>query len=500
MNLSKSKYCNALQCKKSLWLNKYKPLDPESPILKKKEPIFENGKKVGELAKGLFGDYEDVQYNKNLNVMIEKTKELMQDEPNIITEASFTFDNNFCSVDILKNDLDGVEIYEVKSSKEIKDIYYEDVAFQYYVLSCLDLNVKKVCIVHINKEYIRGKDLEIDKFFKIEDVTDIAKEKWNQTRINIELIKKYMKEHGCDNEPIKKIGMHCSNPYPCDFWEYCTKDLPENNVFDIMHMHDSTKFKKYYDGKILFEDLRGKGFGKLTDRQQQQINCQLDGSEIIKKKEIKEFLDELEYPLSFLDYETIWPPIPVLEGTKPYQQVPFQYSLHIRQDKDSPLDHKQFLAEGIGENMIREFAENLMKSLPKKGSIIVYNKKFECERNKEIGLMLDLEDEMEEINCRIKDIMEPFENRYYYTKEMKGSHSLKYVLPALYPDDPDLNYDNLQLIHHGGEAPYAFETLNEKTLGEQKRIKKALYDYCRLDTLALFKIYKKLKEVIGEEK
>ena len=162
MNLSKSKYCKCIQCEKILWLEKHHPeyaKDDEN-----KPPVFETGRKVGELAKGLLGDYKDIPHDENLSVMIEKTKKLMQDKPNIITEASFSYDNNFCSVDILKNDLNGVEIYEVKSSTEVKDIHKDDVAYQYFVLSNLGLNVKKVCIVHLNsKTYTRRKELDINQ-------------------------------------------------------------------------------------------------------------------------------------------------------------------------------------------------------------------------------------------------------------------------------------------------------------------------------------------------
>ena len=143
VNLSKSKYCKCVQCLKILWLKRYKP---EVATPSEKDAVFENGKKVGELAKGLFGKYEDVEYNDNLNIMINKTNELLKNKPNIITEASFIYDNNFCSVDILKNDVDGVEIYEVKSASKMYDIYIDDASYQYYILSNLGYNVKKVSI------------------------------------------------------------------------------------------------------------------------------------------------------------------------------------------------------------------------------------------------------------------------------------------------------------------------------------------------------------------
>ena len=179
VNLSKSKYCQCVQCEKILWLNKYKP---NAAVSADNESILETGKQVGELAKGLFGDYEDIPFDENFDERIEKTNKLLQVKPSIITEASFAYDNNFCSVDILKNDSDGVEIYEVKSSTKIKDINIDDVSYQYFVLSNLGLYVKKVSIVYINKEYIRDEELDINQLFAIEDVTTLAQEKQEEIK------------------------------------------------------------------------------------------------------------------------------------------------------------------------------------------------------------------------------------------------------------------------------------------------------------------------------
>ena len=149
------------------------------------------------------------------------------------------------------------------------------------------------------------------------------------------------------------------------------------------------------------------------------------------------------------------------------------------------------------ENLIRNFAESMINNLPEDGSVIVYNKSFEASRNKELGEMYpDLKEEMERINGNIVDLMIPFRNRDYYKKEMEGSYSIKYVLPALYPDDPELDYINLPLIHNGGEASEAFLSLKDKTLDEQEEIREGLLEYCKLDTYAMVKIWEKFKEVI----
>ena len=494
--LSKSKYCKCVQCEKILWLKKYKP---EVAVESEKDAVFENGNKVGQLAKGLFGKYEDVEYNENLNIMIEKTNELLKNKPNIITEASFNYNNNFCSVDILKNDVDGVEIYEVKSSTKIHATFLEDVSYQYYVLDSLGLNVKKACLIYINNtDYIRGEELELDKLFKVEDLTNIAISKKTEIETNIKEFNNFMEEHNKDNEPNIDIGIKCTEPYMCDFWKYCTRNLPKTNVFDIGGMHKTKKFEKYYEGKISFEDLQ---FEELNPKYLEQINFELNNLKPkIDKEAIKEILDSLKYPLYFLDYETYQTAIPEIVGTKAYQQLPFQYSLHIIREEGAPVEHKEFLAEIDDKDFIKHFAESLIKDISENGSVIIYSKSFEPARNREIARMYpDLKDELERINSNMVDFMEPFQQRKYYMKEMYGSASIKAVLPALYPDDFELDYHNLPVVHNGGEASKAFLSLKGKSDEEQKNIRHGLLVYCELDTFAMVKIFEKFNEIIGGE-
>lgn len=491
--LSKSKYCKLVQCPKILWMNKYKS-DVAVPTAR--EAVLANGTAVGELARNLFGDYTNIEFNTDLNIMVEDTKKMLKSKPNIITEASFNYDNNFCSVDILKNNLDGVEIYEVKSSTDVHDIYLDDASYQYFVLSNLGLNVKKVCIVYINKQYVRDKELEIEKLFNIQDITDIAKLKQDEIKKTIEMANKYMDEYNGDNEPNTDIGMHCFNPYKCEFWEYCTRNLPKPNVFDIGGgMHTSKKFEKYYEGKISFRDLQNEN---LNPKFLEQIDFELNNLKPkIEKEAIKGLMDSLKYPLYFIDYETYQLAIPEVEGTKPYQQLPFQYSLHIIKEKGASLQHKEFLAEIDDQNYIRHFAESMIKNMPENGSVIIYNKAFEPVRNNEIARMYpDLKDELERINSNIIDFMEPFKQRKYYTKEMHGSASIKAVLPALYPNDPELDYHNLPVVHNGGEASEAFLSLRNMSKEEQKEIRHGLLVYCELDTYAMVKIWEKLNEIV----
>ena len=447
MNMSKSKYCRGIQCEKILWLEKNRP----DLIGKKDESRMKTGQNVGEIAKGIFGDYTDIAYDKDMAKRVEMTKDALDDGSEIITEASFLFDDNFCSVDILKNLSDGVEIYEVKSSTEIKDVYLDDISYQYFVLEKCNLNVKKAAIVYINNEYIRGDELDLNQLFRIEDITDIARQKQDEIKSNIDAIRDFMQNHGPLSEPSSEIDMHCFNPYECEFWDYCTRDLPKPNVFDIHGMWKSKKIEKYHEGKVSFEDLKNE---KLNPKYLQQIDFEINGREPkINMQAICDVLDSLKYPLYFIDYETCQHAIPEFPKTKPYQQIPFQYSLHIIRNEGGPLEHREFLADENDENMIRTFAESMIGDMDGDGSVIVYNKAFESSRNREIGEMYpEYKSEMERFNSNIVDLMVPFKSRDYYTKEMKGSYSIKYVLPALYPDDYDLEYHALPVVHNGGEA------------------------------------------------
>lgn len=490
--LSKSKYCKAKQCQKILWLDRYKQ---EVKVQTLKEMIFKNGTMVGELARELFGKYVNIEFNSDLSKMIEDTKEELKNGSNIITEASFEYNHNFCSIDILKNTEAGLEIYEVKSSTDIHEIYFDDVAYQYYVLSNLGYVINRVSIVYINNKYVRQGELELDKLFNIEDITEIAIWKQEEIKDKIDKINEYMNKYDETNEPKELIGMQCTKPYSCEYWEYCTKDLPKPNVFDIKGgMHTDKKFEKYYEGKISFADLQNED---LKESYLEQIDFEINNREPkIEVEPIRELINSLKYPLYFIDFETFQTPIPEYDGTRPYQQLPFQYSLHIIEKDGKEIQHKEFLAEIEDKDLLRHFAENMIKDISQNGSVIVYNKAFEYTRIKELAqLFPDLKDQLLRINDNMVDFMPPFKNREIYMKEMQGSASIKKVLPALYPDDPELNYYNLQVVHNGEEASNTFLSLKEKSKEEQEILRKGLLEYCKLDTYAMVKIWEKLKEI-----
>ena len=488
MNLSKSRYCRGLQCKKMLWLEKYKPnemteIDNSS--------VLEQGNAVHEVARYLFGNHINIEYTDNLNEMIKDTYRTIESyEDIVITEASFNYDNNFCSVDILKKSKDNYEIYEVKSSTGLKDVYINDASYQYYVLTSLGFKVTKCSVVTINHNYERIGHIELNKLFTVNDITSTVIDLQPSVLENIKKINEYTSDELEQNEDI---DVHCYDPYPCPFFNYCTRNLPRPNVFNITRELGSTAMKLYKQGYVSFEDLLN---AKIRDRYRMRIEFDLyNKPDFIDKKNIKEFLDTLSYPLYFLDFETYQMPIPLYDYVHPYEQVPFQYSLHYYEKENGKLKHTEYL--GIpGTDPRRLLAEQLVMDIPKDTCTLAYNMRFEKSVIRRLAeIYPDLSNHLMNIHDNIKDLEDPFRKGYYYTQNMDGSSSIKKVLPSLFPGDPSLDYHNLDLIHNGTEAMGSFRAMENMTKDELAYTKERLLKYCELDTYAMVKILTKLKEV-----
>ena len=490
-NLSKSRYTEGIRCPKCLWLSCNKPDEG----VESSESILENGQEVGDLARKLFGDSILIEYT-NPTKMIEETNKYLENKPNIICEASFNYDNNFCSVDILKNDLDGVEIYEVKSSTKIAGIYLDDISYQTWVLKKCGLNVKKSFLVYVNNKYVKQGDLDINKYFIVEDVSD---------RIDLDKVEKNIPKLeeilNSKEEPNNDLSLECPKgqyiAYPCPFFKYCTKDLPSPNVFDIGW---STRFNKKLDmyklGKITYSDILE--FGGMNPKADTQMEYAIyDKKPRIDKDCIKGLLSTFTFPLYFLDFESYQAVIPTIDGTKPYQQICFQYSLHYLLEEDGELYHKEFLNDDYDGNPMYGLCKQLCEDIPMNSCVLVYNDAFEKTRLREMAeLFPEFSEHLLNIRDNIIDLLPPFKNQEYYVKEMGGSASIKKVLPALFPNDPSLDYHSLEQVHKGDEASAAYLSLGKLPKEEEQVLRKNMLKYCCLDTFAMVKIYEKLKEVV----
>ncbi|MGB5531138.1 MAG: DUF2779 domain-containing protein [Ignavibacteriaceae bacterium] len=486
--LSKSSFIKGLQCEKHLYLYKYhyKEMDELSEMQK---AIFKRGTNVGELAQQLFPGGEVAAYGDppNYEKALKKTKELIENGANVIYEAAFMFNEVLSIADIVVKGKDGWKIYEVKSSTSISETYLNDAALQYYVISNLGIKVNDFSIIYINNQYVRKGDLELMELFKIESVLELILPMQEYVKENVKRFKKVLLKKQI---PGIDIGEHCYNPYICGFYNYCRKHIPEDSIFDFSGMHLTKKYQLYRDGIIRFEDIPEDY--PLNKNNKLQLEVYSTGKPVINKEAIENFLSDLNYPLYFMDFETFQPAVPLFDNSKPYQQIPFQYSIHLKEKKDKDLKHFEFLAEP-GEDPRIKFIENLLKVARIKGDVLVYNKAFEITRLKEIARdFTQFADKIEKLILRIKDLMIPFQRKYYYAPGMKGSYSIKAVLPAF---APELSYDNLG-INEGGLASIAFESLQTETdLMFMAEIKQQLLEYCKLDTLGMVRILEKLEMI-----
>ncbi len=489
--LTKSKYLLFLQCPKLLWIN-FNDSDLIPEIDEASQYLFDQGTLVGELAtslfpKGIFIKSDDFIGN------IKKTKELLKEKKPLF-EAGFMFDNIFSRPDILDPKGDEWDIIEVKSSTEVKDINIQDVSFQKYCYEKCGLKIRKCFLMHINNEYVRKGKLEPKKLFKLQDITEEVREAIKGIQERIDQALKIISQK---KRLEKGIGPHCKKPYVCALYDECWGFLPKNSVFNL-YRGGKKSFNLFEEGIVCIKDIPDEY--KLTTNQQIQHECEKTGKPYIHKEGIKHFLKELEYPLYFLDFETYNTAIPLYDGLKPYQQVVFQFSLHVQEKPEAEIKHYSFLAEG-DKDPRPKFMSELKKLLGTKGSVIVYNQSFEKARLKECGEFLkEYKDWIEGINARIIDLLIPFRNFHYYNPKQQGSASIKKVLPAL----TGKSYEGME-IAQGGDASMRYFYIThghfdgrKETPEEIKKVRDALEKYCELDTWAEVIILEKLKEVVGK--
>ncbi len=488
MRLSKSRYCSGIQCPKILWMEKNMPEYYDDSL--QSQQLLNTGIEVGNLARYYFSDVHQIEYNTDKNIMIEQTRDFIDSGAATIAEASFAYDGNFCSIDILQIYNDGVEIFEVKSAASVSEIHMHDMAFQCWILIQNGYQVKKPVLMHINNRYVRQGELDLAQLFTLEDCSDVVFPMMDDVESNIAAIKALAESV---NEPDNDIGKYCNVPYTCGYKKWCWRHIPQDSVFDISRF--SKSFSWYYDGVLSMGDVLSRNI-KLSEKQRTQVETTVNYlPPSINIPEIRSYLQTFSFPLYFLDFETYMPAIPEHDGMRPYMQVPFQYSLHIKMSASDEEQHKEFLAQ-TGTDPRRALAERLCEDIPVDVCVIAYNMTFEKQRIKELAdYFPDLLEHLMSIHENMKDLMIPFQRHWYYSREMCGSYSIKQVLPAVCPNDPDLDYSALKGIHNGVEAMNAFAALSEKSEDEAESIRRNLLKYCRLDTLAMVRIWERLDKI-----
>ncbi len=481
--LSKSTFMRGCQCVKSLYLNKHQPgLKDEVSV--QQQAVLDRGTSVGELAQQLFPGGIDASPENYFEYQqsIALTEELIEAGNTVIYEAAFQYNGVMAAIDILVKTGGAWRAYEVKSTTSVKETHVTDAALQYYVITHAGMPLADISIIHLNREYTRMGKLDIRQLFATESIRDLVLEQQDFVAAQIPKLKEVLT---LAEAPVIDIGEHCVTPYTCDFVGHCWQHIPQPSVFDISRL-GKNQFELYRQGIVRFEDIQDRI--ELNEHQKLQVNCHLKQEEYVDRPGLQEFLSTLPYPLYFLDFETFNPAVPLYDRSRPYQQIPFQYSIHYKKDSIGELRHTEFLASPSGDPR-PAFIEQLLIKTRMPGLILTYNQGFERSRLRELAAdfpkyAAELEERME----RVRDLMPPFQHTLYYTPAMNGRYSIKSVLPALVPD---LDYSGMP-ISTGTDASLGFEQMLYDLTSDHSALRANLLAYCKMDTLAMVRILEKL--------
>jgi len=482
--LSKSKYLTGLQCPKYLWMQIHEPERiPEADAIT--QYIFDQGHVVGEYAKKLFRGGIDIQHDDFMNNIVTTKKLLAERKP--LFEAGVLYGNIYSRLDILNPvDEDEWDIIEIKSGTSVKEVYIADVSFQKFCCEKAGLKIRNCKLGFINKQFVKNGEIDPRELFILEDISTQVEEISEGMEERVSNLLEVISKKVC---PEMTIGEHCLAPYECPLRTECWGFLPENSVFDLRG-GKTKQFSLYEQGILSIKDIPDNVL--LSKQQQIQKECVMTGNVHVEKGEIRQFLSRLKYPLYYLDFETFGPAIPLYDGTGPYQDIPFQFSLHVVENHASEPVHYSFLAEGR-EDPRPQILHELQRLLGSAGSIIAYNAGFEEGVLKEsVEAFPEYTDWLEGILKRMVDLLYPFTNFHYYHASQKDTASLKKVLPAV----TGKGYEEMNICA-GMDASAAFARImcSDATEEEIAKVRADLIKYCKLDTEGMIWVVDKLREL-----
>lgn len=482
MQLSKSKFLSGLQCDKRLWLSVHEKDAPELEAGPALQAVFDRGGQVGEVARthipgGVLIDLPHYEIRGRLAA----TERALAGGAKVLYEASFLADDVFVAVDILHRRGWRWTLTEVKSTCKVKAEHIPDAAVQTHVVRRAGLDVARTEVMHLNRACLFP---DLDDLFVRADVTErVEKEIADVPR---EVRRQLRVLRG--PEPNAEPGPHCTAPHDCPFIERCWPETPEHHVSTLYRVGSKQLDRLLDDGIETIHDLPDDAqLGAIADRQRRAVQS---GRAIVERG-LKSALDELEHPIAFLDFETIAPPIPIWEGCRPYDGVPVQFSCHV-EDQGGALRHHEWLAEGAVDPR-PALAEALSRALRGAKTILAYNAGFEIGCIEGLRATVPaLDKELRRAQRRVRDLL-PIVREHVYHPDFGGSFSLKRVAPAL---APELSYDELA-ISDGELATVQLERLllrgSELTTPERRELRRALFEYCRMDTAAMVRIVERLR-------
>jgi hypothetical protein len=485
-SLTKTLILSGIQCEKKLWF------DLNDKIKLKDKAIFRSGNRFNDVVRKNYGEGLDLSDEKEHQIVIERTKEAIQsDNINVIYEAGFLFKKTFIRADVLIKKDNQWTMLEAKASTSVKDINISDLAIQSFIVKKLGLDVICNKIIHINKEFIyKGNENYKDLIVEV----DITKEVLAEENEVENLIDKFLplKKSNC---PKKETGPHCKDPYPCHYLDRCSP--PETNISNV-----SYKILPYCSKKIEAYCKTNKT-DKLKDIPKDLLQSSRKGYaenyyQIIQEahikntpwvnKDISEQFKKWKMPYYFMDFETIQQGVPIIENTKPFEQVPFQWSVHKLREKGKALKEFSFI-DFDDQDIELNFLKRLIETLGDKGTIFVHNHPFEkgvLNKLKEKPKMKSYSDQVDSIIDRIEDTLE-LTRKNFYSPEMFGKYSLKKIIKGI-PTQISYESEDEDAVSDGSDAQLAwFKCTDLKTKSwEKDNYKKELIKYCSKDTGAMY--------------
>ncbi|MBI2980896.1 MAG: DUF2779 domain-containing protein [Deltaproteobacteria bacterium] len=447
------------------------------------EILFEQGQEIGRLAWKRFPGGRLIEADHlHGKEALQATRAAVEDGAKILYEAAAFFDDVLVRADILVRNGDGSwDIIEVKSSTRVDEVHLKDLSIQRYVLEGGGFRIRKTCLMFINNQYVRRGEINVDQLFSMSDVTKEVSKLIKEVPANV---KEFHKTVVLGEAPSVDIGAHCSDPHDCEFINYCWKHVPKNSIYDLAKISETVISRLKAMGVLETKDIP-EGF-ELTETQAIQVKVAKTGQEHLEAGPIAKSLKGLSYPLHFLDFETINPAVPPYDRLRPYEQLPFQASIHIQKTDGGRIEHVEFL--GDGKNDPRPgLAKCLVEVIGPKGSVIAYNASFE---GRCIAGLADAFPEMSDrllsIKGRLWDVADAFSKRHYVHPGFQGRWSMKAVLPTLVPS---MAYDNLA-IGGGTEAQLAYLNLMKGKYSDSEAVNLAadLKKYCGQDTLGMVEL------------
>ncbi|MCX6567042.1 MAG: DUF2779 domain-containing protein [Candidatus Aminicenantes bacterium] len=487
-SISKSKYLAGLQCRKLFWTH-YNDKTKIPPYNAATQAIFDQGHEVGHRAKTLFPEGLEIEGDPwDFEGLMARTREAMKKRVPLY-EAAFGAKSAFARADILVPvEKDAWDIVEVKSSTEVKPVNIHDLALQRYAAEAAGLKIRNCYLMHIDNTYVRQGEVDAEKLFAREDVTSAVAEGVENVGPNLAELLAVLRQK---KVPDVRIGPHCDDPYTCVLHDVCWAFLPENSPLNLTGYRKIDAFELIHRGILRLEDIPD--MIAQTEKQAIQIEAARTGRQFVDPYKLRKFLKDLEYPRFYLDFETFQTAIPVFDLVRPYQQIPFQYSLHIVRTPGAAPEHHSYLSDGKVDPRL-EFLARLKDNLDDNGSIICYNAAFERGIvEAAVEVVPGYAAWWKAAEKRLVDLLVPFRSFAYYHPDQLGSASLKSVLPAL-TGGP--GYENLE-IRDGGMASWEYLRVTFGNAGpdEKARVRKQLEEYCGLDTEGMIRIVSALESL-----